>query len=100
MVIKNTELFIEIVDKVEDVEYKDTLDVRLSKINGRWKIKLTNSLQNAIYGNMLLAQAKADWGQEVSVATNDNTAEVKEDNKQIKAKSDDRVIQRSIVVLR
>jgi len=59
---KNSDMLIDLVNKEEYIEFKNTVDVKLIKDVEGWKIKPDYSLQNAIYGNIPKAQSEVDWG--------------------------------------
>lgn len=62
MIKEHSNLLINLVDEAEYIEFKNTVDVKLVKIEGSWKIKPSTTLQNAIYGNIPKAQNDVDWG--------------------------------------
>ncbi|WP_313341111.1 hypothetical protein [Sedimentibacter sp.] len=58
---KYNDLFVDIVDECEYTEFKEVVDVILTKEGSSWKINLDSKFQNAIYGNLVMAQTQILW---------------------------------------
>ncbi len=52
---KSIEFFDEALSKNKDEKITSTVDVKLNKIDGKWKIDMDSDLQNAIMGDLLKA---------------------------------------------
>lgn len=58
---KYNDLFIEIIDRSEYTEFKEVVDVYLTKEGNSWKADLDSKFHNAIYGNLATAQSQITW---------------------------------------
>lgn len=58
---KYNDLFLAIVDECEYTEFKEVVDVHLTKEGNSWKINLDGKFHNAIYGNLVTAQEQVVW---------------------------------------
>lgn len=47
------EYFNEAIEKNKDTKVINTVDIKLTKVDGQWKINMDDDLQNALMGNML-----------------------------------------------
>ncbi len=52
---KSIELFDEALSKNKDEKITSTVDIKLNKVEGKWKIDMDSDLQNAIMGDLLKA---------------------------------------------
>jgi hypothetical protein len=69
---KFSDLFVDVIDKCEYTEFKEEVDVYLTKEGKSWKLNLETEFQNAIYGNMIVSQNTVVWPEET---TGENTKE-------------------------
>lgn len=54
---KYSDILVDLIDKCEYTEFKEVVDVHLTKENNNnWKLNLDTKFQNAIYGNMIVSQ--------------------------------------------
>lgn len=61
---KFSDLLVNLIDKSEYTEFKEEVDVYLTKEDKNWKLKLDAKFQNAIYGNMIVSQNSVVWPEE------------------------------------
>jgi len=61
MAQKYSNLFVAVVDECEYTEFKEVVDVHLTKEGSNWKINIDNKFHNAIYGNMIMSQNRVMW---------------------------------------
>ncbi len=52
---KTYELFDQAIEKYKDEKVTNVIDIKLNKVDGRWKIGIDESMQNAVMGNLLKA---------------------------------------------
>lgn len=70
---KYNDLFVTIIDECEYKEFKEVVDIHLTKEGNSWKISLNSEFYNAIHGNLVTAQNQVAWP-----GVNNNTIVVQE----------------------
>jgi predicted small secreted protein len=58
---KYSDILVDLIDKCEYTEFKEVVDVHLTKENNNWKLNLDMKFHNAIYGNMIVSQNTVFW---------------------------------------
>lgn len=71
---KFSDLLVNLIDKCEYTEFKEEVDVYLTKEDKNWKLELDAKFQNAIYGNMIVSQNSVVWPEETMGEDNEESS--------------------------
>lgn len=55
MVKKTDEMFDEALEKYKDEKVTNTVDIKLNKVNGQWKVVVDDDVKNAVMGDLIKA---------------------------------------------
>jgi hypothetical protein len=86
---KFSDLLVNLIDKCEYTEFKEEVEVYLTKEDDSWKLNLETKFQNAIYGNMIVSQNTVVWPEDiVGENTEENSLERQEESVEDNADSE------------